>query len=295
MQKHIGMKKTGIVTAMTIAVLSVLLVAFSYFHATRSAIDPYADKTAWDIIVENSDIIMGLVFLAACSVPFFMRFEMKKPRAREMVPLAVMAALGVVGRTVFQIIPLPNFKPVSAIVIMTGVSFGAEAGFMTGALTGFVSNFIFGQGPWTPWQMFCWGMIGFIAGKMAKTGFFERKNNREYFTATFWHKLCPKDTVRGDILEYLNTTSSRASMRLCVFGLLSGFGYGYVMNLYYIIGYISPITWQTVAAAYVSSFFFDLSHGVCTFLVLFAVGTPWIKKLNRVKLKFGLAQENEQG
>ena len=73
-----------------------------------------------------------------------------------------------------------------------------------------------------------------------------------------------------------------------MFGLLSGFGYGWVMNLYYIIGYINPITWQSVAAAYVSSFFFDLSHGVCTFLVLWALGGPWIKKLNRVKVKFGL-------
>ena len=68
-----------------------------------------------------------------------------------MVPIAVMAALGVVGRTVFAIVPLPNFKPVSAIVIMTGVVFGPESGFLTGALTGFVSNFIFGQRPWTPW------------------------------------------------------------------------------------------------------------------------------------------------
>lgn len=205
-----------------------------------------------------------------------------------MVPLAVMAALGVVGRTVFQLIPLPNFKPVSAIVIITAIAFGPEAGFMTGALTAFVSNFIFGQGPWTPWQMFCWGMIGFVAGRLQKSGFFGREKPRRHFASPVWDRICPANTSRGDMLHYARGISERASFRLCMFGLLSGFGYGWVMNLYYIIGYINPITWQSVAAAYVSSFFFDLSHGVCTFIVLWALGTPWIKKLNRVKVKFGL-------
>ena len=115
MQKTAAMKRAGAVMGVTIAVLCVLLVAFSYYHATRATISPYGELSLWDTIVMNSDIIMGLVFLAACSVPFFLKFERRKPRAREMVPLAVMAALGVVGRTVFQLIPLPNFKPVSAL------------------------------------------------------------------------------------------------------------------------------------------------------------------------------------
>lgn len=141
MQKTAAMKRAGAVMGVTIAVLCVLLVAFSYYHATRATISPYGELSLWDTIVMNSDIIMGLVFLAACSVPFFLKFERRKPRAREMVPLAVMAALGVVGRTVFQLIPLPNFKPVSAIVIITAVAFGPEAGFMTGALTAFRFQF----------------------------------------------------------------------------------------------------------------------------------------------------------
>ena len=288
MQKASRVNRAAVTMAIVIPVLIVLLLAFSYFHATRQAVTYGEERTAWDVITENSDIIMGLIFLVVCSVPFFARFERQKPRARELVPLAVMAALGVVGRTVFQIIPLPNFKPVSAIVIITGVAFGPEAGFMTGALTGFVSNFIFGQGPWTPWQMFCWGMIGFVAGRLQRRGFFDRGKQKEHFTSPTWDKLCPADTSRGDLLSYARGISSRASFRLCVFGLITGFGYGWVMNLYYIIGYISPITWQSVAAAYVSSFFFDLCHGICTFLVLWALGTPWIKKLNRVRLKFGL-------
>lgn len=288
MQKHIGLKRSGLALGITVAVLAALLLAFSYYHANRPTINVYGQMSFWDIVAANSDIIMGLIFLAVCSLPFFFKFERQKPRPREMVPLAVMAALGVVGRTVFQLIPLPNFKPVSAIVIITGVAFGPEAGFLTGALTGFVSNFIFGQGPWTPWQMFCWGMIGLIAGKLQNAGFFAKAKKRQHFIAPLWDKLCPADTARGDMLHYARSISDRASFRLCIFGLVTGFGYGWIMNLYYIIGYISPITWQTVAAAYVSSFFFDLCHGLCTFLVLWAVGTPWIKKLERVKIKFGL-------
>ena len=61
--------------------------------------------------------------------------------------------------------------------------------------------------------------------------------------------------------------------------------------LYFIIGYVSPLTWQTIGAAYLSSFFFDFCHGLCTFLVLWALGDPWVRKLERIKLKFGLTAE----
>jgi hypothetical protein len=79
-----------------------------------------------------------------------------------MVIIAVLCGIAVAGRAAFFM--LPQFKPVVAIVIIAGASLGAESGFIVGALSGFVSNFIFGQGPWTPWQMFAFGMIGFIAG-----------------------------------------------------------------------------------------------------------------------------------
>lgn len=98
-----------------------------------------------------------------CSfIPFLMIFEKRRPRARELVVIAVMTALGVAGRAAFYM--LPQFKPIAATVIITGVSLGCEAGFITGALTAFVSNMFFGQGPWTPWQMFALGLLGFISG-----------------------------------------------------------------------------------------------------------------------------------
>lgn len=105
---------------------------------------------------------ISLLIVIYTMVPFVMVFENRKPQARELIVIAVLSAIAVAGRGAFFM--LPQFKPVVAIVIITGVCFGAESGFLVGAVAGFVSNFFFGQGPWTPWQMFCFGIIGFIAG-----------------------------------------------------------------------------------------------------------------------------------
>ncbi len=291
MQKLFVSKQTKTAAIVITFVLPVLMFALNYFHTHRPPVNVVGERTLWDYFVLNSDILLALVFLVACAIPFFLVYDRKKPQARELIPIAVMAALGVVGRTVFAIIPLPNFKPVSAIVIITAISFGPEAGFLTGALTGFVSNFIFGQGPWTPWQMFCWGMIGFIAGLLENKGFFHAGQQVDHFTHPIWNKICPPGTNRGDLLYFAKHITDHAPMRLCVYGLLSGFGYGWVMNLYY-LGYIDPLTWHSFFAAYISSFTFDLSHGVCTFLVLWALAGPWTKKLIRVKVKFGLVADD---
>ena len=99
-------------------------------------------------------------------IPFFLSFEKGKADARMMLLIAVMTALSVLGRILFAV--TPSFKPVTAMVILTALYFGREAGFLTGALSALLSNLYFGQGPWTPFQMFTWGLIGFIAGVLAK-------------------------------------------------------------------------------------------------------------------------------
>ena len=101
-------------------------------------------------------------------LPFFLRFEARKPKARELVLLAVMCALATASRL---LILIPDFKPITAIVMLTGIALGAEAGFLTGAVSAFASNFFFSQGPWTPWQMMAYGVGGFLAGLL-----FYRKN-----------------------------------------------------------------------------------------------------------------------
>lgn len=65
---------------------------------------------------------------------------------------------------------LPGFKPVAALVILSGVAFGGETGFLVGAMSMLTSNVLFGQGPWTPFQMFAMGLIGFFAGVCFQKG-----------------------------------------------------------------------------------------------------------------------------
>lgn len=249
--------------------LPALLAAYAWFMNHRPALHVKSEWTIRDTLLQNSDVMLAFVFLLVSALPFYLVFDRRRAQARELTPIALMAALCVVGRTAFAIIPLPNFKPVSAIIIITALAFGPEAGYLTGALAGFVSNFLFGQGPWTPWQMFCWGCIGFLAGLFYRAGVFG-----------------PVGRTQAD-----EHGRRKKPWALCLYGLLSGFGYGWVMNLYYIIGYIRPVTWQTVGAAYVSSFFFDLSHGVCTAMVLYLVGESWVRKLLRIRKKFGLTGE----
>lgn len=105
--------------------------------------------------------------IAVCSViPFALRFENKKGSTERMVILSVMIALCVVLRYCFSMIP--HFKPVTALVVITGIYMGGETGFLCGAFSAVLSNFIFGQGPWTPFQMFAWGMTGLVAGIFSK-------------------------------------------------------------------------------------------------------------------------------
>ena len=117
--------------------------------------------------------LCSLLLIIYSMIPFFLSFEKRKPQARELVSIAVMCAIAVVSRAAFMM--LPHFKPMLGIIMITGMAFGAEAGFLTGALGAFVSNFLFGQGPWTPWQMFGYGIGGLLAGLLARKGIMTEK------------------------------------------------------------------------------------------------------------------------
>lgn len=262
-------KRTRTMAWMVCIILPIFLVAYSWFMNHRPKLHVQSEWTLIDTLIQNSDLIIAVVFLLLSALPFYFVFDKKKAQARDMVPIALMAAMCVVGRAAFAIVPLPNFKPVSAIIIIAGVAFGPEAGYLTGALAAILSNFLFGQGPWTPWQMFSWGMIGFLAGLFYKAGLFGKVG-----------------TIGAN-----EHGKRKKPVLLCVFGFFAGVLFGWIMNLYHIIGYVSPITWKAVLATYASSFYFDISHGVCTALVLWLVGDLWVRKLLRIKKKFGLDGE----
>ena len=105
---------------------------------------------------------VGLLIILISFVVFALGFEKRKPRAREIVMLVCMISFAVIGRVIFYM--TPQVKPCAAIIIITGIALGKKAGFLTGAMTAFVSNFFMGQGPWTPWQMVAFGLLGYIFG-----------------------------------------------------------------------------------------------------------------------------------
>ena len=263
-------KRSCVMAWMICLILPIFLLAYSWFMNHRPKLNTQADWTLADSLIQNSDLILAVVFLILSALPFYFVFDKKRAQARDLVPIALMAAMCVVGRTAFAIVPLPNFKPVSAIIIIAGVAFGPESGYLTGALAAILSNLLFGQGPWTPWQMFAWGIMGFLSGLFYKAGLFGRVG-----------------TIEAD-----ESGKRRKPIRLCAFGFFSGFFFGWIMNLYHVIGYVSPITWKAFLMTYASSFYFDISHGICTAMVLWLVGELWIRKLLRIKKKFGLDGED---
>ena len=111
---------------------------------------------------------------------------------------------------------------------------------MVGALAALCSNFFFGQGPWTPWQMYAWGLVGYVAGVLANTGVF-----------ALGERLGAHGPSLGTIV-------------LLCYGFLSGLGYGFILNSWYIVAFLVPVTWQGALAAYLAGLPLDLVHSVAT-------------------------------
>ena len=197
---------------------------------------------------------ISLLIILETMVPFCMVFESRKPKARELIVISVLCAITVAGRAAFFM--LPQFKPVVALVIIAGVCFGGETGFLVGAVTGFVSNFFFGQGPWTPWQMFAFGIIGFTSGILFKKGFLRRNK-----------------------------------LSLCIFGFVTTLViYGGIMNPASVIMYQANPTKAMIIYAYVMGIPFDLIHALSTAFFLWFISEPMIDKLERIKVKYGLIE-----
>lgn len=195
---------------------------------------------------------ISLLILLETMLPFFLIFEGRKPQARELVVIAVLCGIGVAGRAVFFM--LPQFKPVMALTIIAGVAFGGETGFLVGAMTMLTSNVLFSQGPWTPWQMFCMGIIGFLAGVLFRKGWLRR---------------------------------SRGS--LCVFGALSAILiYGGIMNPASALMWAPELNGKILMTYYISGFPMDCIHAAATWQFLWFGAEPMLEKLDRIKVKYGL-------
>ena len=198
--------------------------------------------------------VLSFIVLIWAMLPFFTMFEKRGPKANELVILAVMCAVAIVSRAAF--IWLPHFKPITAIIIITGAAFGAEAGFMVGAVSMLVSNFLFGQGAWTPWQMFAFGMAGFISGHLFGKGFIKLER-----------------------------------IRLSVFGGLAVMLLvGPLLDTYTLFTMTSEITKASAAAVYIAGLPVNSVHAAATVVTLFFASEPFLEKLNRVKTKYGMME-----
>ena len=188
------------------------------------------------IVILIITIITLLLFAAG--------FEKKRTGTRRLVLCAVLTALSVAGRFI------PVFKPVTAMVTLTGVYLGGESGFLVGAMSAVISNFYFGQGPWTPFQMLAWGLIGLFAGLLGR-----------------WLK--------------------KSRVLLGGYGVLSGIAFSLAMDIWSLLwmgsgnagGYLSLIKTALPFTA-----IYCVSNVV--FLLLIAPGFG--KKLERINTKYGI-------
>jgi energy-coupling factor transport system substrate-specific component len=195
----------------------------------------------------------GLVVLAI--VIILIRFEKRKLEARELVLLAVIAAIAAIGRVPFA--SIPSVQPTTFIIMMSGFVFGAESGFIIGAVAALASNMILGQGPWTPWQMVAWGLVGMTAGILGK----------HRYLATMWGRI--------------------------LFGIVWGFLFGWIMNLWSLLAFSqagTELTLKTVLLYMTSSAVHDFMHSIANVIFILLFSEFWIKILSRFKKKYGLLE-----
>lgn len=198
--------------------------------------------------------MISTMIIVELMLPFFFRFETRRPQSRELVIIAVMAALASVSRIVFSFSPL--LKTITGIIMIAGIAFGPEAGFLTGAIAAFASNFFFSQGPWTPWQMFAYGFGGFFAGLI----FHKRRQwAKPWVLAPFGFLTIL--LIVGPMLDSCT-----------VFTMLTKF------------------TKKNILLIYSQGVAYNINHGIGAAITLFFAGRPLLAKLDRLQTKYGMME-----
>lgn len=263
---------------------------------------------------------LSLLILVMIMAPFFMIFERRKPRAREVVLIAMMSALTVASHTFFHIAFPVQIG--TAMVIISGISLGPEAGFLIGAMSRFVCNFYMGQGAWTPWQMFCWGLLGFLAG-LAFNREISKQNSISNFKKMMAPVLC---VIFSELVAYISflvwpgNDKTFFGWRVYLFGIIglllavifqkgklkadnitmaiftfvvTFVIYGGIMNFAAMcLSMNEPgslgIGVKALKALYVSGVGYDFYHALTAAICVFVIGTPMVNKLERIKIKYGI-------
>lgn len=200
----------------------------------------------------QSYYVPALLIVVFSIIPFFVFFEKRKIKTSEIVLVAMMVSLCVAGRAVMAFIP--QVKPTCALVIVTAIAFGPNVGFVTGSLSMLVSNFLFGQGMFTPFQMLGMGLTGFFCGLI-----FHKK---PYQTKPLAVSIC------GAIICF------------CV--------YGFIVDTCSVLMMLSKFNLKSVLTVYASGVGFNLLHAVTTGVLLFFINKPMCEKFTRLRVKYGI-------
>jgi len=278
------------------------------------------------VFEQTNYMLLSLMVIIYTMLPFFMVFEKRKPKAREIVLIAMMTAITVCVHIAFHItFPI---QIGTSLVIISGIALGPEAGFLVGALARFVCNFYMGQGPWTPWQMFCWGLMGFLAGLIfARIKESETKDRGAGATSILKGIMGPVMMVLfAEILAYISfliwpgEDADFAGWRIYAFGaagliiggilcqknlkadkftitvftfLTTFMIYGGIMNIATMFTSMGipggmELSLNTLRVLFVSGIPLDFSHAATASVCIFLMGEPMIKKIERIKIKYGI-------
>jgi energy-coupling factor transport system substrate-specific component len=176
-----------------------------------------------------------------------------QPTAAVMATVAL-AAVAAAARILCA--PVASLQPVTALVILAGILLGSSSGFAVGALAAFASNLVLGMGMWCPWQMFAWGLIGYVAGAMP--------------------------------VSLLFSASKGRMAALAAVGVVAAGVYALFVNGYYVLGYVRPLTWAALATSYVMALPFDAIHAVSTVVFLEVLAAPLSQQVVRVLARHGV-------
>ena len=194
-----------------------------------------ANKSYYSLLITG--YIVFLLFMA------YAYFEKSKKGLQEIAVIATLSSLSAIGRVIFS--PIPNIQPATFIILMSGLIFGCYDGFLIGASTAFISNIFLGQGPWTPWQMISWGIVGIIGGLMKRNG---KKPKIESFA---------------------------------IIAFICGILFGFIMNLWHVIGFVKEIIKESILLTYLNSIYYDVLHGVGNVIFSLVFYDSFYKILNR--------------
>jgi energy-coupling factor transport system substrate-specific component len=226
------MKKSHICLALILAI------------GTIAFITPVFPTSPLNSILNWGLVSMVLVVLAI--IAFLFEFEEVAVSSKQIALVAMLGTIAAVLRIPFAAVP--GMQPCTYLIICSGYVFGAVSGFMVGAITALLSNFFLGQGPWTIYQIFAWGLAGVTAAYL-----------RQHTLKTKW---------------------------LIIFGIVWGYVFGAIINIWFWTSFIYPLTPRTFVLAQLNGVWFDTLHAVGNGIFLGLFGKKTVTILERFKKRF---------